>query len=60
MALHSMFFLFMPAGHIATDRDLGNAAETMELRKHKAQAASLLAENLGQGQSAICKVQHSI
>ncbi len=22
------FFLFMPAGHIATVRDLGNAAET--------------------------------
>ncbi len=23
-----MFFLFMPAGHIVTARDLGNAAET--------------------------------
>ncbi len=26
--LRPMFFLFMPAGHIATARDLGNAAET--------------------------------
>ncbi len=31
----------------------------MELHKHKAQAPLLLlAENLGRGQSALCKVQH--
>ncbi len=52
--------LFMPVGHIATTRDLGNAAETIELRKHRVHAPLLLAENLDRGQSAIYKVQSSI
>ncbi len=56
-----MFSLFMPVGHIATVRDLGNAAETnklMELHKHRVHAPLLLAENLGR--SAIYNVQRSI
>ena len=59
-ALRPMFSLFMPVGHIATVLDLDNAAETMELRKHRAHAPLLLAENLGRGQSAINTGQSSI
>ncbi len=56
-----MSFLFMAAGHIAMARDLGNTAETNNgITETYAHAPLLLAENLGRGQNAICKVQRSI
>ncbi len=54
--LHSSqcFFLFMLVGHKPIARDLDQAAE-IELRKHRAHASLLLAEQLGQGQSMTSK-----